>query len=133
MIRSARFPSFAAFGRGLRRAVAFAGPIAALALMSAAAHADQNYPSGLFENSPVVPHGGTYDGAPGADTQAPASPDEGGMAGPPDPDGAGPPVAAAPGPVDDYCASMPYRTFSSLAEVKRAHARCDRLRGAPPQ
>ena len=55
------------------------------------------------------------------------------MAGAPDPDSAGPPVAAAPGPVEDYCASMPYRTFSSFAEVKRAHARCDRLRGPPPQ
>jgi hypothetical protein len=133
MMWPARFGPSSPLARSIRRAAALAAPIAALALMAAPARADQNYPSGLFENSPVVPHGGTFDGAPGADTQGPAGPDEGGMAGPPDPDVAGSPVAAAPGPIADYCASMPYRTFSSLAEVKRAHARCDRFRGQPPQ
>ena len=27
--------------------------------------------------------------------------------------------------LDDYCASIAGRTFRSLAEVKRAHAKCD--------
>ena len=69
--------------------------------------ADDGYPPGLFEHSPVV--GGPND---------------------PPPDAAAP--SGADGSLDDYCASIASRTFHSLAEVKRAHARCDRAQeGAP--
>ena len=86
--------------------------VAVLAASSAFA-ADDGYPPGLFEHSPVVP--GPND--------------------PPDAQGA-PPDAAGPseanGSLDDYCASIASRTFHSLAEVKRAHARCDPGQGGPP-
>ena len=69
--------------------------------------ADDGYPPGLFEHSPVV--GGPND---------------------PPPDAAAP--SGADGSLEDYCASIASRTFRSLAEVKRAHARCDRAQeGAP--
>ncbi len=69
--------------------------------------ADDGYPPGLFEHSPVV--GGPND---------------------PPPDAAAP--SGADGSLEDYCASIASRTFHSLAEVKRAHARCDRAQeGAP--
>lgn len=72
---------------------------------SPALAADNGYPPGLFEHSPVVP-------------------------GPNDPpDSQGPPSQAgdpsADGSLDDYCASVASRTFHSLAEVRRAHAKCD--------
>jgi hypothetical protein len=35
-------------------------------------------------------------------------------------------------PLDDYCDGLASRTFRSLAEVKRAHARCDHLHRAAP-
>ncbi len=86
--------------------------VAALAASPALA-ADDGYPPGLFEHSPVVP--GPNDPA---DSQAP----------PPD-------AGDAPEGhelLDDYCASIASRTFHSLAEVKRAHARCDPGQGGAP-
>ena len=86
--------------------------VAALAASPALA-AEDGYPPGLFEHSPVVP-------------------------GPNDPpDSPGPPAEAGGAPgngsLEDYCASIASRTFRSLAEVKRAHARCDPAQnGAPP-
>jgi hypothetical protein len=79
--------------------------IVALAASPALA-ADNGYPPGLFEHSPVVP--GPND--------------------PPDPQGPPPDAGAPPdenGSLDDYCANIASRTFHSLAEVKRAHAQCD--------
>jgi hypothetical protein len=88
--------------------------LAALAANSALA-AEDGYPPGLFEHSPVVP--GPNDPP---DSQAPP-PDAGGQ-----PEGNG--------SLDDYCASIASRTFHSLAEVKRAHARCDPAQGdSPPE
>jgi hypothetical protein len=72
----------------------------ALALTASPALAAQDYPPGLFENSPVLPSG---------------PPDAAGPFGPTD----------AVDPLDDYCDGLASRTFRSLAEVKRAHARCD--------
>ena len=108
-----------------------------LALAASAARAEQDYPPGLFEISPVVPHGQQYEGAPGAGPPGgemyPPDRSEPPMAGSPpgetDPYAPEPPVAA--GPIDD-CANMAFRVFNSLAEVRRAHARCDRFRGPPP-
>jgi hypothetical protein len=73
---------------------------------SPALAADNGYPPGLFEHSPVVP--GPNDPP---DSQGPT------------PDAGGP--SDADGSLDDYCASIASRTFHSLAEVKRAHAKCD--------
>jgi hypothetical protein len=86
--------------------------VVALAAGSALA-AEDGYPPGLFEHSPVV--GGPND--------------------PPDSQGPGPNAGGPPdeGSLDDYCASVASRTFHSLSEVKRAHARCDPgQEGAPP-
>ena len=90
---------------GMKRSIlAFTVVLAA----SPAFAADDGYPPGLFEHSPVV--GGPND---------------------PPPDTASP--SGADGSLDDYCASIASRTFRSLAEVRRAHARCDRAQeGAPP-
>ena len=74
--------------------------------------ADDGYPPGLFEHSPVVP-------GPGESADPPGSADTAGQ-----PDGNE--------SLDDYCASIASRTFHSLAEVKRAHARCDPGEGEPP-
>jgi hypothetical protein len=87
--------------------------VAALAASPALA-AEDGYPPGLFEHSPVVPSGPNGS----ADPQGPP-PDAGS---PPDGNGS----------LDDYCASVSSRTFRSLAEVKRAHARCDPTQGSPP-
>jgi len=90
--------------------------IALAAVLAFAPAAAQDYPKGLFENSPVVPSGpGGPDAAPG-----------GGDAGPPSGD------ANGDWNEDDYCAGIQSRTFHSLAEVRRAHARCDRARGGEP-
>jgi hypothetical protein len=102
----------------------------ALALTASPAFADgPEYPPGLFENSPLVPSGPPPSEPSDADV-----PFE-----PPDPDAPfGPRDAAEPfGPPDavdpdDYCASIAFRTFRSLAEVRRAHARCDHRRELPP-
>ena len=98
----------------------FAAGVLALAAALAAtpALAGQNYPPGLFENSPVVPSGPP-------DTTVPSVP----------PDAAfpfGPPPDAVD-PLDDYCAGVPFRTFRSLAEVRQAHAQCDNVLSPPPE
>jgi hypothetical protein len=88
----------------------------AAALAASPAFAAQDYPTGLFENSPVVPSGPqdatVPSGAPG------------------DADPFGPPNAD--GPMDDYCAGVASRTFRSLAEVRQAHDRCSRVHNAVP-
>jgi hypothetical protein len=76
--------------------------------------AQDGYPPGLFEHSPVVP--GPNDPL---DSQGPP------------PDAGGPPVGN--GSLDDFCASIASRTFHSLAEVKRAHAQCDQGNLPPDQ
>jgi hypothetical protein len=85
--------------------------VSALAATPALA-ADDGYPKGLFEHSPVVP--GPND-PPDAD--------------PPPLDAGAPPYAGgqpdANSALEDYCATIAGRTFHSLAEVKRAHAKCD--------
>ena len=78
--------------------------------------AQDDYPPGLFENSPVVPSG-----PPNA--TAPSQPPEAG-------DSFGPPDAVDP--LDDYCEGLALRTFRSMAEVKQAHAKCDRARDVGP-
>jgi len=95
-----------------------AGGVLALpaALAASPALAAKDYPPGLFENSPVVPSG-----TPDA-TAPPQPPDAADPFGPPD----------AVDPLDDYCDGLASRTFRSLAEVKRAHARCDHLHRAAP-
>jgi hypothetical protein len=89
--------------------IAFFAALAA----SPALPAEDGYPPGLFEHSPVVPSGPNDS----ADSQGPP------------PDAADPPEGKAS--PDDYCASIASRTFHSLAEVKRAHARCDPAGGGP--
>ena len=81
----------------------------AVALTASPALAAQDYPPGLFENSPVLPSG------PPDATDSSEPPDAGVPFGPPN----------AGGPEDDFCAGVGFRTFRSLGEVKRAHARCD--------
>jgi hypothetical protein len=34
--------------------------------------------------------------------------------------------------LDDYCDGLASRTFRSLAEVRRAHAKCDHTHGVAP-
>ena len=75
--------------------------------------ADNGYPPGLFEHSPLVP--GPND-----------PPDSQGL-----PPGAGGP-SDGDGSLDDYCARIASRTFHSLAEVRRAHAKCDPPPDNPP-
>jgi hypothetical protein len=81
--------------------------------------AEDGYPPGLFEHSPVVP--GPNDPS---DSQGPP-PDAGGP-----PEAGGPPDGNAS--LDDYCAHIASHTFHSLAEVKRAHAQCDSPQDNPP-
>ena len=88
----------------------------AAALVASSALAAQDYPPGLFENSPVVPSG------PQDATTPSQSPDAADPFEPPD----------AVDPLDDYCDALAFRTFRSLAEVKRAHARCDPVDSAAP-
>jgi hypothetical protein len=105
----------------------------AWALAASPTVAGPEYPPGLFENSPLMPSGPPHAAIPSGppDADVPFEP--------PEPDAPlGPPDAAAPfGPPDavdpeDYCAGMAFRTFRSLAEVRRAHARCDHRRELPP-
>lgn len=49
--------SFADAAGRVRRAAILTAPVVALALIGPAARAASDYPPGLFENSPVVPHG----------------------------------------------------------------------------
>jgi hypothetical protein len=88
----------------------------AAALAASPALAAQDYPPGLFENSPVVPSGPPNATAPSQ------PPDAADAFGPPD----------AVDPLDDYCDGLASRTFRSLAEVKRAHAKCDHAHGVAP-
>ncbi len=114
-----------------RRAPAWNRWIIALivALPACQALAANDYPPGLFENSPVVPGPGAA--APSEpDAAAPSDPDDAAPSEPPDAVDAGPLEPAAP--LDDYCASVASRTFHSLAEVRLAHARCDRAHSAGP-
>jgi hypothetical protein len=96
-----------------------AGGVLALAAVRVAspALAAQDYPPGLFENSPVVPSG------------PPNATDPSGPPGAAVPFG---PPSDADGPLDDYCAGLRLRTFRSLAEVRQAHAQCDHARSAAP-
>jgi hypothetical protein len=94
-----------------RSTIALVATLAASPVLAA-----QDYPPGLFEKSPVVPSGPP-------DATAPSQPTE-------DADPFGPRDAADP--LDDYCDGLASRAFRSLAEVKRAHARCDHLRRAAP-
>ena len=165
-------PVAAAFRARRARCLSLRLVVCCAALAAAPALAGQDYPAGLFENSPVVPHGGQPDAA---GPTAPADPSASGPAndGPQDPyasgpadaapppypsgptNGAPPPYPYPPGPgnfapaphpyvagqapppyayqpPDDYCAGIAFRTFSNLAEVRMAHARCDPYRGGPP-
>ena len=88
--------------------------VALLAASPALADND-GYPPGLFEHSPLVGPNGVVES-------------QGSQAAPAD---AGGPSEGS-GSLADYCASVAGRTFHSLAEVKRAHARCDPQGGAPP-
>jgi hypothetical protein len=135
-------------------AVSLTGPVIALgaALSASAALAGSDYPPGLFENSPVVPHGHQPgdDSPPAPDDAAPPGPGQEAFGPPtdvaPDPYGAeapppGPIAPAPPRPYNgpppwasgpsDYCAGIAARTFATLDEVRRAHARCDRALNAP--
>jgi hypothetical protein len=89
----------------------------ALLAASPALAGDDGYPPGLFEHSPLVGPNGVVES-------------QGSQASPPD---AGGPSEGS-GSLADYCASVAGRTFHSLAEVKRAHARCDpgQDSGSPP-
>jgi hypothetical protein len=88
----------------------------AAALAASPAFAAQDYPRGLFENSPVVPSG---------------PPDATAPSGPPD-DSVPFGPRNADGPMDDYCAGVASRTFRSLAEVRQARDRCDHNPNAVP-
>ena len=81
----------------------------AAALAAGRALAASDYPPGLFENSPVVPSGPP-------DAAAPSGPLDAGVPFEP------PNADSQP---DDYCAGVEFRTFHSLAEVRRAHAQCE--------
>jgi hypothetical protein len=89
--------------------LAFAVALAASPVLAA----EDGYPPGLFEHSPVVPGPNDPSDSQGA---------------PPDADG--PPEGNAT--LDDYCAHIASHTFHSLAEVKRAHAQCDSPQDNPP-
>jgi hypothetical protein len=88
----------------------------ASALATGPVSAAQDYPPGLFENSPVVPSGPS-------DATAPSQPPDAG-------DSFGPPDAVDP--LDDYCDGLASRTFRSMAKVKRAHAKCDHAHSVAP-
>jgi hypothetical protein len=104
----------------------------AVALTVSPAFAGQDYPPGLFENSPVVPSGPPVAAVPSgpADADVPFGPtNEDGPLEPPDAvEPIGPPDVVGP---EDYCASIAFRTFRSLAEVRQAHALCDHRREPP--
>src|SRR5271169_3769646 len=90
--------------------------LAAALAASPALAAQDDYPRGLFENSPVVPSGPP-------DATALSEPAE--AAAP-----FGPPNVG--GRLDNDCAGLASRTFRSLAEVRQAHARCDPVHSAAP-
>jgi hypothetical protein len=41
-------------------------------------------------------------------------------------------ILSAVDPLDDYCDGLAFRTFRSMAEVKRARAKCDDAHGVAP-
>jgi hypothetical protein len=88
----------------------------AAALAASPALAAQDYPPGMFENSPVVPSG------PPEATVRSGPPDAADPAGRPD----------AVDPLDDYCDALAARIFRSLAEVRRAHVQCDHAHSVAP-
>ncbi len=90
--------------------------LAVVAAATPALAAQDDYPRGLFENSPVVPSGPP-------DATVPSEPAE--AAAP-----FGPPNVV--GPLDNDCAGLAFRTFRNLAEVRQAHARCDPVHSAAP-
>jgi hypothetical protein len=81
--------------------------------------AQDGYPPGLFEHSPVVPGPNDPPDSQGSPPDAGSPPGAGGS-----PDGNA--------SLDDYCAHIASHTFHSLAEVKRAHAQCDPPQDDPP-
>jgi hypothetical protein len=85
-----------------------AGGVLALAAALAAnpVSAAQDYPLGLFENSPVAPSGPPEATVPSA---------------PPDDDVPFEPPREAVEPLDDYCDGLASRIFRSLAEVRQPH------------
>jgi hypothetical protein len=106
-----------------------AGAILALTAARAARPvlAAQDYPPGLFENSPVVPSGppNATDPYGPPDVTVPSGPSDAEV-----PFGPLPPDAGDP--LSDYCAGVPFRTYRSLAEVRRAHAECDHAHRVAP-
>ena len=155
MLRIACIPTAPLPGRSRGLRILSASLVAlGAALAAPPSVADQAYPPGLFENSPVVPPGQPAgEPAPGAPPDADGPTADSGPPGdsppigadrydaPPGPYGPGPPpgpdIPAAPyrGEADvppyDYCAGIATRTFRSIEEVRRAHARCDRAYYAP--
>lgn len=94
---------------GMRMCAATLTLAALLATGSALADSPE-YPPGLFENSPLRQHGELPPTDP-SDTSPPEAEQ---------------PDALAPDLSPDDCADIALRVFRSLAEVKAAHARCDR-------
>ena len=85
--------------------------------------AEDSYPPGLFEHSPVQPGPNDPPGPPG---DAGGTPEAGGQ-----PEQGLPPDGNAS--LDDYCAHIASRTFRTLREVKRAHAQCDQGNPLPDE
>jgi hypothetical protein len=93
------------------------GALALVAAMAASpALAAQDYPPGLFENSPLLPSD------PPPTTASSQSPDAADPFEPPDTVDA----------LDDYCDGLASCTFRSMAEVKRARAKWDHARDVAP-
>jgi hypothetical protein len=147
MFRTVRFPiAMPSAPNPCARVLSAAIVALGAALLASASVADQAYPPGLFENSPVVPSGQPAGEPAPAEPSGPDGPAA--DAGPPGPDAdmappgydapSGPYVPVAPGraesyaPGFDYCAGIASRTFHSVEEVRRAHARCDRAYYAAP-
>ncbi len=158
MLRTVRFPIALLSCRAARATLLSA---ALVALAAPPAVADQAYPPGLFENSPVVPSGQPsgepapgqpsgpngpaadagppgYDMPPAPGYDAPPAPGYGGPIVPRGYDAPPGPYVPPPGrpeayaPPYGYCAGIATRVFGSLEELRRAHARCDRAYYAPP-
>jgi hypothetical protein len=122
---AAQYPAFPVAVRATQRHLTLVMKsliLAFIALVAAypAFAAQDGYPPGLFEHSPVGP--GPNDPP---ESQGPPL-DAGGPL-----DAAGPPDGNQT--LDDFCATIASRTFHSLAEVKRAHARCDQGNPSPDQ
>ncbi len=132
-----------------------------VALSASAALADSDYPSGLFENSPIVGPGGqvlTNPPGPPADAEpspagpadpfavepgeaypaGPGAPNPTDAGQPPNTADAGQPYGVAPrppaliAPTDEFCDGIGMRTFASIEDVRRAHAVCDHRKRPRP-